>query len=166
MVGQNVKDGDRIVGHLVGARVENFDDAVGAFAPAHWHGNHRTHLARLGGILIPHSRIVLGLRHDQRLAVLGYPASHALAHFDAQIAKRRLLPAGGDGVVEFLSRFVEHQQRPQFRLDDPLHVLEDGAQNGVQVKAGRERPRQLVEDQQVREGDAVFLLVRHRWTLG
>ena len=87
--------------------------------------------------------------------MLGNPAGHAFAHLDAQAAECCLLAAGGDGVVELLRLFVEHQQRPQLRLDEPLHVLEDGAQNRIEVKAGGERSRQLVEDQQIRDGHAI-----------
>ena len=161
MVGENVKEGDGVVGHLVGARIENLDDAVGAFAAAQGHGNDGAHPALPGGKLIFDARIVLGFRNDERLAVLGHPAGHALADFDAQVAEHGLLAAGGNGVVEFLGRFVEHQQGPQLGFDDALHVLEDGAQNGVEIEARGERPRQLVEDQQVGEGHAIFSVVSH-----
>ena len=60
---------------------------------------------------------------------------------------------------------VEHQQRPELRLHDPLHVLEDGAQNGVEVEARSERARQLVKDKQIGERDAPFRLVWHMWAL-
>jgi hypothetical protein len=91
----------------------------------------------------------------------GYPAGHALAHFDAQAAQRLLLSAGGDGVVELLGVFVEHQQRPQLGFDGALHVFKNGAQNGIQIEARGERARQLVENKQICERDAVFRLVRH-----
>ncbi len=107
-------------------------------------------------------RIVLGLGNNQRLAMLRHPAGHAFAHLHAQTVERRLFPARGNRVVELLLGLVQHQQRPQLRLDDPLHVFEDGAQNGVQVEARGERARQLVEDKQICERDAAFRLVRHR----
>ena len=102
VVGENVQEGDGVVGHLVGARIEDLDDAVRAFAAAQGHGNDGAHLARLAAALIADARIVLGFGNDERFAVLGNPAGHALADLDAQVAERGLLAAGGNGVVELM----------------------------------------------------------------
>ena len=166
MVGQNVEDRNCVIGHLVGPRVENLDHAVRAFAPAQRHGNHRAHPARFGGILILDPRIARSLGNNERFAVLCHPAGYALAHFHTKVAQRSLFATRGNSVVQVLLLLVEHEERPQFRLDDPFHLLEDCAQNGVQIKAGSQRTRQLVEDQQIRQGYAAFCPVLHFLTMG
>ena len=50
--------------------------------------------------------------------MLHHPAGHAFAHLHAQIAQRRLFAARCNRVVELLLRLVQHQQRPQLRLDE------------------------------------------------
>ena len=97
--------------------------------------------------------------------MLGHPAGHAFADLDAQVAESRFFAAGGNRVVEFLGLLVEHEQRPQFGVDDPLHVFEDGAQDGIKIEALGERARQAMEDKQIVERDAVFRLVRHAGTV-
>ena len=84
------------------------------------------------------------------------PAGHAFANFHAEIAKSVLLVTRSDGVVEFLTGLVEHQQRPHVSLDEAFHLLENCAQNRVEVEARGERSRQLMKDQQVVERNAVF----------
>ena len=46
-------------------------------------------------------------------------------------------------------------------VDEALHVFENGAQDGIQIEARGERARQLMEDKQIVERDAIFRLVRH-----
>ena len=50
-----------------------------------------------------------------------------------------------------MAGLIQHQQRPQLRRDNSLHVFKDGAQYRVQVEARVERARQLVEDEQIGE---------------
>ncbi len=147
-----------------GLKISN--DAVGAFATAQGHGDDGADALRIAGRLAGEAGILLGLRDDQGFAVLGNPAGHAFADLDAQAAQRFVLSAGGNGVVELLRGFVEHEQGPQLRLDGALHVLEDGAQNGVQVEARGERASQLVEDEQIGERDTIFRLVLHHRPCG
>ena len=92
------------------------------------------------------ARIVLRLGNQQGLAVLRHPAGHSLAHLHAQIAQRHLFSARGNRIVELLARFIHHQQRPQLCLDEPFHLLDDGAQNRFQIAARGQRARYLVED--------------------
>ena len=67
--------------------------------------------------------------------MLGHPPSNALAYFDAQIAERFLLASCCEGVVQFLSPFVQHEQGPELGTDGVLHVIKDGAQDSVTVQA-------------------------------
>ena len=60
---------------------------------------------------------------------------HAFAEFDAEVAERFFLTTRGDRVIEFLAFFVEHQQGPQLGIDRALHVIEDGAQDRIQIEA-------------------------------
>ena len=46
-----------------------------------------------------------------------------------------------------------------------LHLVEDRAQNRVQVEARSERPRQLVKDQQIVERNAIFSQLGHLWSI-
>ena len=48
MIAEDVKEGDRVVAHLAGARIENFDDTLNAFASAEGHGDDRTNDALVG----------------------------------------------------------------------------------------------------------------------
>ena len=109
MVGEDVQKGDGVVGHAVGARVEDLDDAVGALAPAQRHGDDRANAMRLHTLFAIQPRVAFRFRNNERLAVLGHPAGHALAHLHAQVTQRLLLSARGNGVVELLRGFVQHQ---------------------------------------------------------
>ena len=40
MIGQDVQEGDCVVVHAIGARIENFDDPIGSLAAEQWHCNH------------------------------------------------------------------------------------------------------------------------------
>ena len=96
-----------------------------------------------------HPRIVIGFGDKQRLAVLHHPAGDALAHLHAHAAQRGLVGARDNRVVELLLLFVQHQQRPQLGVDEALHVLNNGAQDRVQVEARGQRARDLVEDEKI-----------------
>ena len=164
-VGQNVQKGDVVIGELVGARIEDFDSPVGSLAPPERERDDRAHCAR------PHtagrldSWIVVRLGNQQGFSVLHYPAGHALADLDAQIAQPGFFPARGNRVVQFLRGFVQHQQRPQVGFNEALHVLDDGAQNRIQVEARSQRARHLVEDEKVVERNAAFRLFGHTGAL-
>ncbi len=47
VVAQDVQESDGVITHLAGARIEDFDDSLYAFASAQRHRDHRTHHARL-----------------------------------------------------------------------------------------------------------------------
>ena len=93
--------------------------------------------------------------------MLKHPSGQTLAHFHPQAPQSLLLIAPGNGVIEFLAEFVEHEQRPQLRFHHPLHVFQDGVQNCVQIEARGERSRQLMKNKQISERDASFRLVWH-----
>ena len=57
------------------------------------------------------TRVVAGLRHNHRFAVLSHPAGNSLAHTDPQIAIAGRL-AGSDRVVEILLLLVDDKQGP------------------------------------------------------
>ena len=89
VVGENVQEGDGVVGQLVGAGIEDLDGAVGAFASAQGQRDDRAHLRHVGRARLAEPRIVLGLGNDERLAVLDHPAGYAFADLHAQVAERR-----------------------------------------------------------------------------
>jgi hypothetical protein len=66
--------------------------------------------------------------------VLNNPARNALIGLHAKIAQGALNISRSDGVIEFVTLFVQHQQRPHVRGDNPLHLVENRAQNRVQVE--------------------------------
>ena len=134
VIGQNVQEGDGIVGDLIGARVEDLDGAVRSLASAQRKGDDRAYRSRLGSTRRRNPRIVLGLGNQQRLAVLDHPACHPLAQLHALVAQRGIFPSGCNRIIKILPHIVQHQQRPQLGIDKPFHVLDDGAQDRVQVE--------------------------------
>jgi len=139
---------------------------VRSLAAPQGQSNHRPDALGLGVCIIAQAGIVNRFGNDERFAVLHDPPGDTLAHFHAQSGECILFAARGNGVVELLRGFVEHQQGPQLRFHDSLHLLKNCAENGVEVEARVQRARQLMEDQQVFERDAPFRLIWHRLTWG
>ena len=48
VVAEDVKEGDGVIAHLAGARIENLDDALDAFAAAQGHGDDGADHALIG----------------------------------------------------------------------------------------------------------------------
>jgi len=85
---------------------------------------------------------------------------YAIAAGGEQDALKDLRVKVGEGVAGWVVEHGETLIVPE-AVDDPLHVLEDGAQNGIQVEARGKRARQLVEDKQICERDTPFRLIIH-----
>jgi len=162
MVGENVQQGDGVVSEMIGARIVDFDHAVGAFASAQGQSDDRADDGRYSRSGMVESWIVRCFGNNQGFAVLHDPAGDAFADFDEQIPQRILLAPGSNGIVQLLRLLVEHQQGPQLRAHGVLHVFEDGAQNRIQIEARGQRAGELVEHKKIGKGHAPFDVIAHR----
>src|SRR6476620_1882403 len=85
MVAEDVKKRDRVVAHLAGARVEDLDNTLNAFAAAQGHGDYGANdaLFRIESLIQP--RIVFRLGHDEGFGMFGDPAGDAFPDTDSKI---------------------------------------------------------------------------------
>jgi hypothetical protein len=100
VIDQDVQEGDRLVGVLVEMRIEDFEDAVGAFATSNGQADGGAHgkcvtlrgcdEAGVGGCF----------RDDEGFAGVGDPAGEAFTHFDAHIGEAGVFAAIGPDVVK------------------------------------------------------------------
>ena len=77
VVGEDVQEGDGVIVELAGVRIEDLDDAMGAFASAQGQGDHGANFAQAGrwGAGRGDRR---GLGNDERLAMLRPPSRQRL----------------------------------------------------------------------------------------
>ena len=88
VIAKDMQKGDGVIAHLAGARIENLDDALNAFASAQGHRDHGAHHAPVRGQRLLQARIVIfRLGNDQSFAMLEHPARNAFAELHAQIAQ-------------------------------------------------------------------------------
>ena len=156
VIAEDVEEGDGVIAQLAGAGIEDFDHALHAFATAEGHGNDGANGRAVGGERVMEAGIVFGFGDNEGFGVFGDPPGNAFADADAEIAEFIFTVAGGDCVVELSARFVHHQQGPHVGGDEAFHLLEDGAEDGIEIEAGVERSRKLMKDHQVIEGDAIL----------
>ncbi len=100
VVGEDMQKGDGVVGHLVGAGIDDLDDAVGSLAAAERQRNDGVYAPHTVGLASLQAGVVFGVCDDEGLAVLGDPAGGAFADLDSNAAEGFLLAAGREGVVK------------------------------------------------------------------
>ncbi len=151
VVGEDVEEGDRVFRLIVELGVEDFEDAVGAFATTDGEANSGPDGDWMVVGEAGEAGVFGGLGDDEGFAALCDPASEAFADFDAEVFEARVGATVGGGVVEVLALGVEDEQGPEFSLDELVHVFHDDFENGFAVEVGREGACQLVKYQKVIE---------------
>jgi len=93
VVDEDVQEGDGVVGMLVKVGVEDFQNAVGAFATANGHANGRVDGKGLSLRCGDEAGICGCFGDDESFAGFGDPTGESFPYFDAHVSEARILPA-------------------------------------------------------------------------
>ena len=86
---------------------------------------------------------------DERVAGGGDPSGDAFAERDAEALEAFGVFAYGDGVVELLGGFVDHEHGPAFGAEELGHLVHDDEEDGFQLQGLGECARDLMKDAQM-----------------
>ena len=92
--------------------------------------------------------VLIDIGDDQWFSVFHNPSRQTLTGLQSECVYVLALFADGDGVIEFLRLFIQHDQRPCVRLEVGSDFLQDGLQNVVEVERGGQSFRDIMKDLQ------------------
>ena len=86
---------------------------------------------------------------DERVAGGGDPAGDAGAEGDAEAGERGGVFPDGDGVVELLGLFIDHEEGPALWAEEGGHFFHDGGEDVAELERGGKGAGDVMEDAQV-----------------
>lgn len=147
VIAERVQEEHLVVGEAFHRAIDELDHAEHAMLRFERHADDRARLP-LGHLVdtLGEARIVVNVRHEERLAVFSHPSRNAFSHFETDAFEGVGSVTDGDSKVELVFLLIDHQERPGVGPEEDGHLLHDGLQDRIEVQRGREGFSDIVED--------------------